>query len=585
MPKRWTFYPPSDDVEALARQINTGPLLTQVLINRGLTTPEACRGFLNCGYETLHRPELMPGLSRAAERIVKAIRGGEKVAIYGDYDVDGLTASATLYQCLELAGAPPTVYVPHRIEEGYGLNCDAIRQLADQGHTLIVTVDCGVTSPEEAALARELGVDLIITDHHEPEPVLPDAYVVVDPKLPDSAYPFRDLAGVGIAFKLAWAVGLHLAGRETCTPEFQRFLTDATSLAALGTIADVVPLVGENRALAGMGLKSLSNKRYHVGLEAIVESARLRDDRVREHDVAFIIGPRLNAAGRMGSAEKALRLLTSATADEAAEIAADLERENRRRQEVEREIFAQAAGMINEQGGLGDRRTIVLASPQWHAGVIGIVASRLVEQYHRPTILIALEDGQGQGSGRSIPGFSLFEALDACSEALLRFGGHAMAAGLRLEAGNVGRLTELMEAYGRKTIKPADLIPSLTIDSEAVLGAVTVEAIQELQRLAPFGQGNARPTFAVRGCTLATPPKRMGKSGAHMSLQLTQAGVSRRAVWWRAGDQATTLARAASLDVAFRPRINRFGYKESVELDVLDIHPGGYRDPDITTDV
>jgi len=579
MPKRWTFYPPSDTVAALSRQVGAGPLVVQVMMNRGLATAEACRAFLNCGYEALHRPELMPGLVRAAERIVHAVRAGEKVAIYGDYDVDGLTASSVLYQCLSLAGLVPTVYVPHRIEEGYGLNCDAIRQLAGEGHTLIVTVDCGVTSPAEALLARELGVDLIITDHHEPETHVPEAYAVVDPKLPGSTYPFRDLAGVGIAFKLAWAVGLALADGTTCSPEFQRFLTDATSLAALGTIADVVPLVGENRALASMGLKALSHRRYHAGLEAIVESARLRDERVREHDVAFIIGPRLNAAWRMGSAEKALRLLTSATADEAAEIAAELEQVNRRRQDVEREIFAQAVAMIDGQGGLGDRRTIVLASPEWHAGVIGIVASRLVEQYHRPTILIAVENGRGQGSGRSIPGFSLFEALEHCSAALLRFGGHAMAAGLRLEADQVGRLTELLETYGREALRPADLVPSLAIDAEATLASLTVESVGELQRLAPFGQGNSRPTFAVRACATATAPQRMGKTGAHLSLQLTQGGVSRRAVWWRGGEMETQVARAESLDVAFRPRINRFRNSESVELDILDVHPGGYREP------
>ena len=583
MAKRWTFFPPNDDAETLARQVNAGPLLARVLINRGLTTAEACRAFLNCSHQDLHRPDQMPGLLRAAERIVAAVRAKEKVAIYGDYDVDGLTASATLYQCLELAGLKATVYVPHRIEEGYGLNCDAIRRLADQGHTLIVSVDCGVNSIEEAALARELGVDLIITDHHEPDAELPSAYQIVDPKLPGSTYPFRDLAGVGVAFKLAWAIGLALSGEANCTAEFQKFLTDATALAALGTIADVVPLVGENRTLATIGLKSLSTERYHPGLAAIVESARLRDNRVKEHDVAFIIGPRLNAAGRMGSARKALHLLTGATAEEAMEIAAELEAENRHRREVERVIFDRAVEMIESQGGASDRYSIVLASPEWHAGVIGIVASRLVEKYHRPTFLIAVEDGLGQGSGRSIPGFSLFEALEACADSLQRFGGHAMAAGLRLEAKCVEQFSDRFEAYAKENIRPADLIPSIRIDAETTLMALTAEAVRELQRLSPFGQGNPRPAFAVKGCQLVEAPRRMGKAGNHLALQLTQAGQSLRAVWWRAGAMAEAIAKARTLDIAFRPRINRYRGTESVELDVLDIHLDGYREPKAST--
>ncbi|NIA21036.1 MAG: single-stranded-DNA-specific exonuclease RecJ [Anaerolineaceae bacterium] len=579
MAKRWTFFPPNDDAETLARQVNAGPLLTRILINRGLTTPQACRAFLSCNHQDLHRPDRMPGLVRAAERIVAALGAKEKVAIYGDYDVDGLTASATLYQCLELAGLKATVYVPHRVEEGYGLNCDAIRQLADQGHTLIVSVDCGVNSIAEAALARELGVDLIITDHHEPDAELPDAYQIVNPKLPGSSYPFRDLAGVGIAFKLAWAVGLALSGQANCTPEFQKFLTDATALAALGTIADVVPLVGENRTLATIGLKSLSSERHHPGLKAIVESARLRDKRIQEHDVAFIIGPRLNAAGRMGSARKALHLLTGATAEEALQIAGELETENRRRREVEGQIFDRAVEMVESRGGTGDRYSIVLASPEWHAGVIGIVASRLVEKYHRPTFLIAVENGQGQGSGRSIQGFSLFKALEACADSLQRFGGHAMAAGLRLQADRVEEFAERLETYARKTIRPADLITSIKVDAETTLAALTAEAVHELQRLAPFGQGNPRPTFAVRECQLVESPRRMGKGGGHLALQLTQSGCSLRAVWWRAGAMAEAIAKAQSLEIAFRPRINRFRGAESVELDVLDIHLDGYHEP------
>ena len=579
MTKRWTFLPPSANLSALCDTLKVGPLLAQVLVNRGHTTAEAARAFLDAGYAQLHRPELMPGLQRAAERIVRAIKGGEKVALYGDYDVDGLTGVAVLYQCLALAGLKATLYVPHRIEEGYGLNCAALEQLATDGHTLVVTVDCGVTSVREAARAKELGLDLVITDHHEPDPHnLPDAYVIVNPKLPGSTYPFRDLAGVGVAFKLAWAVGLTLAGTSTCRPEFQRFLTDATGLAALGTIADVVPLVDENRALVAVGLKALSTKITHPGLRAIVESARLTDNKVKERDVAFVIGPRLNAAGRMGHAREALRLLTEANESEAHEIAHELEAENVRRQAVERAIFEQAVAMVEARPGKLPRM-ILLSSPGWHAGVIGIVASRIVEKYHRPTFLIAEEEGYGQGSGRSISAFNLFEALEPCADLLRSFGGHKMAAGLRMDVANLPALRERLEAYAARVLTSEDLVPSLTIDAQTTLLSMSAPVVKELQRLSPFGQGNHRPAFAATGCTLVGAPSRMGKSGAHLSLQISQGGVCLRATWWNAGPLAAEIAKARTVDVAFRPRINTFRNAESVELDMLDVHVDGYKDP------
>lgn len=580
MPMRWQFSTPFAELGPLCDALHVGPLLGQVMANRGLTTPEAARTFLDAGFDALHRPEVMPGLPEAAERILRAVRSKEKVAVYGDYDVDGLTGSAILYGCLKLAGLPPTLYVPHRIEEGYGLNCEAIEQLAAEGHTLIVTVDCGVTSLAEARRARELGVDLVITDHHEPEDELPEAFAIVNPKLPGSSYPFRSLAGAGVAFKVAWAVGLGLSGGgETCRPEFQRFLTDATGLAALGTIADVVPLVDENRALATIGLKALSARLFHPGLKAIVESARLSDKKVRERDVAFIIGPRLNAAGRMGHAGEALRLLTDATEDEAAAIARGLESENKRRQEVERATFAQAVEMIERTGGIGGRYSLVLASPEWHAGVIGIVASRLVDKYHRPTVLIAVEDGRGQGSGRSIPGLNLFDALQPCAPLLASFGGHAMAAGLRMEAGRIEELERELETSIRKRLAPADLVPVLQVDTETTLPVLTIEVVRELGRLAPFGQGNPRPVFAATGVRLTQPPRRLGKTGAHLSLQMTQGGTSVRGVFWRAGDRAEEIGHAETLDLAFRPKLSTFTGREQVELDILDIHLDGYRDP------
>ncbi len=583
MPKRWLRKPRCDKLDNLCDRLRVGPLLAQVLINRGLSTVEDCHGFLNTSHQGLHRPELMAGLPEAAERIVRAVRQGERIAIYGDYDVDGVTSSALLYQCLQLAGVTPTLYVPHRIDEGYGLNCDAIQHLADDGHKLIVTVDCGTSSIAEAELARKLGVDLIITDHHEPGPTLPPAYALVNPKVPGSAYPFRELAGVGIAFKLAWAIGLELAGGANCTSQFQRFLTDATSLAALGTIADVVPLVGENRVLATLGLKSLSSQRYHAGLHAIVESARLADSKVVERDVAFIIGPRLNAAGRMGHAGQALRLLTTAGPDEARAIAADLEQVNRRRQEVERTILEQAIEQVEADDDWQSRFSFVLASEQWHVGVIGIVASRLVERYGRPVLMIGVdEDGCGQGSGRSVRALNMFEALGECADCLLRFGGHPMAAGLRLESSRLGDLREAFEAAVRQRVQATDLVATIDIDAEVTLAGLNQSAVTELQRLAPFGQGNPQPMFVATGCKCVGPARRMGNGGTHLSVQLTQSGTSLRGVCWNAGELAEEISRAETLDIAFRPKLNTWKGRTSVELELQDIHIGGYRDPGST---
>lgn len=575
--------PRCEQLRDLCDSMRVGPLVGQILYNRGITRPEEAYNFLHAGHKQLHRPELLPQLDRAAERIVRAASNGEKIAIYGDYDVDGVTSSALLYHCLKLAGARPTLYIPHRIEEGYGLNCDALRQLAEDGHTLIVTVDCGTTSLAEAELASSLGVDLIITDHHEPGEKLPPAYAIVNPKLPDSNYPFRELAGVGLAFKLAWAIGLKLAGGTTCATEFQEFLTDATSLAALGTIADVVPLVGENRVLATLGLRSLSNRRYHAGLQAIVESARLSGSKVGEHDVAFIIGPRLNAAGRMGHANQALRLLTDAGPQEAAEIAAELEQVNRQRQETERRTVEQAIEQIESQPDWQSRWSHVLWDQRWHVGVIGIVASRIVERYGRPVLMIALDDQRGgQGSGRSIAALNLFNALGDCSSQLLRYGGHAMAAGLRIERDRLEEFRESFEAAVKKRLRPADFVPSIEIDGQLQLATLTEAAVRELQLLAPFGQGNPQPLFAAANCRSVGTPRRIGAGGRHLAIQLTQAGTSLRGICWQAGEMAEKVARAERLDIAIRPKINTFNGRQSVEVEIVDIHIGGYRDPHAT---
>lgn len=579
MARQWTVQPPSPDAGRLSQALNIPPVVAQVLANRDLADPDAARAFLAPDLSQLHDPAALPAFLQAADRLVAAARKGEPIVVYGDYDADGITASAILWRALRLADANVRVYVPHRIEEGYGLNLEAIERLAAEGARVLVTVDCGITSVAEVARARELGLDVIVTDHHEPSPGrLPDANILIDPKLPDSPYPFRELAGAGVAFKLAWAIGQRLSPRDRVSEAFREFLIAATGLAALGTIADVVPLVGENHALASFGLTALAASR-HPGIRAILEVAGLGDqERLDAEHVGFMIGPRLNAAGRLGQARDAVDLLTTAGPESALAIAQKLDRQNRLRQKLEKEILQQAEALLPEQANVERDAAIVLANPGWHTGVIGIVASRLTEKYCRPTILISCADGKAQGSGRSIAGFHLFQALAACEDHLSTYGGHQMAAGLRMDEAEVPAFRQAFLAHAARVLSPEALTPRLTVDAEVNLADLSLEVARILKRMGPFGAGNPVPVFASRELRVASKPRRIGRRGDHLAMHLSEAGRSFRAVAWRMGGLADAIGRAGSCGAAFSCRISEFRGRPEVELHVKDLWVGRYGD-------
>ena len=567
--RAWEIAEPFAGAADLARQAGTAPMVAQMLHNRGVTDVETARQFLDPKLTHLHDPALLANIDAAAGRILRAVRDGEKITLYGDYDVDGMTGVAILKAGLALLGANVDTYVPHRLEEGYGVHTEAVDKLLAAGTKLLITIDCGITAHGPLARAAHAGVDVIVTDHHAGDETLPPCMAAIHPKLsPD--YPNADLCGAGVAFKLAWHVARLAEGCDRVSERLRGFLLEAIGLAALGTIADVVPLRGENRVFAKYGLMTLSKTR-HPGLRALLDSANLIGADLSARDVGFSLAPRLNACGRMGHAALAVELLTTAPPQKCHEIAAYLVQQNDRRRQIEQEMFDQACQMIEQgQSGAG-RYAIVLAHPEWHIGVVGIVASRIVERFHRPAVMIALAGPDGHGSGRSIPGFNLVDAMAACGEHLLRFGGHAMAGGLRLSATNVPAFTEAFSAYAARQITPAQLERPLRIDAEARLGELSHDLAKHLEKLAPFGQGNPAPVVAFRGCRVLTPPKRMGKAGTTVGLALEQNGTTVRAVGFGKGDLADDLVGVTHIDVAAEIALNTFNGQTNVELHLKDV--------------
>ncbi|MFW6163070.1 MAG: single-stranded-DNA-specific exonuclease RecJ, partial [Planctomycetota bacterium] len=420
--KRWLLRDCDEERrDALAQALGVSPIVARVLLNRGVQTPEAARRFLSPELSGLHEPALLPDIDEAVARIRQAVTEGETILLYGDYDADGVTSLALLRLFFRMVGVEPEVYIPHRVDEGYGLHPDAVEAAAERGVGLIVTVDCGVGAVEAVDRARDLGIDVVVTDHHEPGRRVPRACAVVNPKLTGCLYPFRDLAGVGVAFKLAWALAQSFSPGKRVSEEFRRFLLDAMGLVAIGTVADVVPLRGENRIFATYGLHALRHS-TSPGVTALVRQVGASGRPLRPRDVSFRLGPRLNAAGRLGAADICVELLTSDDLSRAVEIAEQLEQTNRQRRTIQATILDEALDALAALDDLDSRRTIVLAREGWHAGVLGIVASRLAEDYHRPTLLLSLDDAVARGSARSVPGVNLFEAVEACEGMLLGYG-------------------------------------------------------------------------------------------------------------------------------------------------------------------
>ncbi len=568
---RWEVAPAWDGAAENARRLKTSPLIAQILHNRGLDEVEQVRRFLNPKLTDLHPPELLDGIDVAVERLAGAVRDGEKICIYGDYDVDGMTAVAILYRLLAMQGAEVDYYVPHRLTEGYGVNVEAIEKIAADGVKLLVTVDCGVTAVEQLRRAGELGMDVIVTDHHAPDRVLPDVLAIVHPALPDSTYPNADLAGAGVAFKLAWHLACRMCGSARVDEPMRNFLLEATALAALGTIADVVPLLDENRVLAVYGLKGLAATE-HPGLRALITSARLDGERIDAFDVGFRLAPRLNACGRMGHARLAVELLTRAEPDRCREIAEYLEKQNTERQKVERRITEEAVDMVRSTGD--DNKAIVLASHDWHAGVVGIVASRMVDRFGKPAVIIALDGEAGRGSARSVDGFHMRDALAACGEHLTNFGGHAMAGGLGLSADAVEKFAADFNRYAAENITEETTLPVLQIDAEITISELSYQVVEQLERMGPFGRGNPRSLMAIRSARIMTPPQRMGRNGGTVSFIVGQDQPRPgrlRCVGFGMGELADELAGVNTVDIVGEPVLNHFNGRSSVEMHLRDV--------------
>lgn len=574
MARRWRF--PNHD-QALIGQLSAGlkvaPLLAAVMASRDVSSVETGAGFLEAKLTDLHDPDRLPGVADAADRIVSAIRAGRRITVYGDYDVDGVSSTALLWHCLRLAGAQAEYYIPHRLDEGYGLHADALRSMAkDDPDQLVITVDCGIASADEADVASEVGLELIVTDHHNFGSRIPAAAAVCHPRLPGTDYPFVDLCGAGVAFKLAWAVCQRLGEGRRATPRMKDFLMSAVGLAALGTVADCVPLLGENRVLVRYGLASLREK-ASIGLKALLKSGGLWEKPdLQAEDIAFTVGPRINAAGRLGQARLAVELLTTESSERALSLANYLEEQNKIRQTVERRILKQAREQVEEHPEWLDGGALVLAGNDWHPGVVGIVASRIVEQFQKPAILVALnpDDGIGQGSARTFGGFDVHSALTACSERLLTYGGHKAAAGLRLHAHDVDLFRQQFAAYATEHHQPTEADLDLGIDAEVRLADLTVRSVKELERLGPFGRANSRPVFATCGVRLAEPPRKMGEGERHLALRLKHFGATLRAVSFGNGEWADEIAACDEIEVCYQPQINAYRGQESVELRLLD---------------
>ncbi len=567
--KRWVVAPADREAAArVAASLNIAPLTGTLLANRGIRDAEEARRFLKPDLMALADPLRFAQMGRAVDRLEAAVRRREKVALFGDYDVDGAAGTAILVKLLRLLECPAVYRVPHRLTDGYGLNASAVRELAAEGAKVLVTVDCGTGDGQEIDLAGSLGMDVIVVDHHEPpagagEGAAPLA--TINPKVEEAGRAFRDLCASGVSFKLAWALADRTAARRR--PGFEGFILDAMGLAALGTIADVCPLLGENRVIVHYGLDALRACRG-TGLRALVGLASRPGKAIETFDVGFKLAPRLNALGRVGSAVECVDLLVTDDQGMAERILKLLEKSNRSRKDIEGEMFAKACERVEREGAEG---AIVLADERWHPGVAGIVAARLVERYCLPSFVMTIENGLARGSARSIEGFALHEALASCGDLLISYGGHAMAAGLAMRAELLPEFQERMRLRVAMTV-PADMLgPRLDIDAEASLAEITRSFVREMERLAPHGRGNPEPVLAAEGVRVAGEPKLLGKRAEHLSFYATQGGVTARAVGFGMGEALEPLIKARTLSLAFTPRLDRWRGEETVELHLKDV--------------
>ena len=560
MSKKWQYYENKNEEEVakIEKEFNINSMLAEILVNRGVTSKNA-REFLNPNRHDFYDPFLMPDMEKAVNRIIEAIENTEKIIIFGDYDVDGITSITVLKSFLEDRGIKVDSYIPNRLNEGYGLNKEAIQKIAKEKYTLMITVDCGITGIEEVDLAKSLGIDTIITDHHEPIETLPNAIAVVDCKRKDNKYPFRELAGVGVAFKVAQAISIKLNLDEK---EYLKYL----DIVSIGTISDIVPLVDENRVITLLGLK-LVKVTKNIGLKAILKEAGFK--KVDSSTISFGVAPRLNACGRMGEADKGLSLLLTKNQDEATALSIEINDYNLKRQQEEKRIYEEANNQIKEDK-LEEQEAIVLKGIGWHHGVIGIVASKITEIYFKPSILVCYEgEDIGKGSGRSIPGFDLHKALMKCKDSLAGFGGHSMAVGVSVKRQNFEKFkSEFLKIAREENISAIE--PILNIDGIINIDEITKQMVESLSLLEPFGEANKMPTFAFKN--LKIDSIRSLTEGKHLKLTLKSSNnYYVNAIGFNLGHLADDYRIGDKVDVAGNLEINSYNGVDSIQINLKDI--------------
>ncbi|MBE7491761.1 MAG: single-stranded-DNA-specific exonuclease RecJ [Planctomycetes bacterium] len=557
-------------MKELAQALGVPDFFARALLNRGVRDADSARVYLSASTASLEDPFTFRHMERAVARIQQALARGEKILIQGDYDVDGSTSAALLVNLFRLLGAQAEVSSPVRSQDGYGLNERIVREAAARGVNLMITCDNGTTAHREIALARELGIETIVTDHHTVGETLPDAVAVLNPHVKEETVRFRDLCGAGVAFKLAWAVLQRVGGAPRLEQAHRDFLAGAQSLVALASVADVVPLVADNRVLTRQGLRAMPDS-PNPGIRALMETSGLQGV-PSGTDVGFKLAPRINAGGRLGRETLGLELLTARGYGEAVELARQMDALNRQRQSLDRELTRMAEEIVAADRTYESERVLVVGHDDFHAGVVGIVAARISRRFNKPAVLVATRDGIGRGSGRSIPGFHLYNALNECAPLMHRFGGHALAAGLEITRENLGLLRRRVNEVAERHVVRADYAtPTLNIDAEVALGDLEVRGVQALTQMEPFGEGNPEPVFASVAAEVAAPPKVVGPGKGHLQILLRQNGPALRAIGFGMGERVAQFKRGDRVRVAFTPRISTYRGPAEVELELKDI--------------
>lgn len=571
MRKRWTISEPLSgelilQKKHIVEEIRCPDMIAEMLIRKKLTDPEKIKKFFNPSLDDTHDPFLFPDMEKAVNRIIEAIEKKEFITIYGDYDVDGTTSTSLLYLGLKKINAVIDYYIPHRMIDGYGLSLSGVDQLKENGTQLIISVDCGINAIEEVEQINKQGIDIIITDHHNPKEVLPAAYAIINPKQESSNYPYKFLAGVGVAYKLLIAVYMKL-GLDS-----KELVDKYVDLVALGTIADIVPLTDENRIFASIGLERLI-KKDNIGLNALINIAGLSQKEINAGDIVFGIAPRINAAGRMGSAMRAVELMVALDDSKCDELAQIIERENSIRQQIDQRTFQEACDIIDKKyKDMANTHCLVVSSDGWHPGVIGIVASKLVEKYYRPAIMITFKDGVGSGSGRSIQGLDLFAALSTVENYLETFGGHKYAAGMSILVEYIDIVETKVSNYIKAHTVPEDLIPPLLIENKLELYEINDNLLEWMNKFAPFGPGNMRPTFITTDVTIVGFPYNVGKN--HLKLKVMKDGCTLDLIGFNLGDLLPTLKKGSSIDIAYSLEFNTWQGRTTIQGKLKDIRFG-----------